>query len=142
MKKESRQEYPDQLIVGIDAGSVSLNAVVIDDKKNIVYEFPYKRHLGKVDEEIYVLLRKLEEDFGDEKIRAVAFTGNHGQKISERVGGFYEFETICEVLGAVFLQPDVKSIISMGGQDTALLQITHDEGNWELSYFNTNGPCA
>ena len=142
MKKKNRQEYPDPLIVGIDVGSVSLNAVIIDDKKNIVFEFPYMRHLGKVDEEVHALLRKLEEDFGEEKIRAVAFTGNHGQKISERVGGFYEFETICEVLGSLFVKPDVRSIISMGGQDTALLQINHDEGNWELSYFNTNGPCA
>ncbi|NNG06940.1 MAG: CoA activase, partial [Desulfobacteraceae bacterium] len=105
--------------VGIDAGSVSLNCVVIDQKKEIVYESPYKRHLGKVEEEVLELFQDLHKRFGQEKIKAVAFTGNHGQKISERVGGFYEFETISEVLGSLFIRPDAKSIISMGGQDIA-----------------------
>lgn len=128
--------------VGIDAGSVSLNCVVIDQKKEIVYESPYKRHLGKVEEEVLELFEDLHKRFGQEKIKAVAFTGNHGRKISERVGGFYEFETISEVLGSLFIRPDVKSIISMGGQDIALLQLSHDGVSWELEYFNTNGPCA
>ena len=64
------------------------------------------------------------------------------------------------MLGAIHVTPDVKSIISMGGQDTALLQINHhhapdpseepgthgvngpEQREWELEYFNTNGPCA
>ena len=41
----------DRLYVGIDAGSVSLNALVINEAKAIVYELPYKRHFGKVEEE-------------------------------------------------------------------------------------------
>ena len=135
--KDSESYY-----VGIDAGSVSLNCVVIDQKKEIVYESPYKRHLGRVEEGVLELFQDLYQRFGQEKIKAVAFTGNHGRKISERVGGFYEFETISEVLGSIFIQPDVKSIISMGGQDIALLQVSHDGVSWELEYFNTNGPCA
>ena len=30
----------------------------------------------------------------------------------------------------------------MGGQDTALFQIHHDDGGWQLESFNANGPCA
>jgi len=58
------------------------------------------------------------------------------------MGAFYEFDTISQVLGSMFIRPDVRSIISMGGQDTALLQIGHDNGDWEIEFFNTNGPCA
>ncbi|MGD9041167.1 MAG: BadF/BadG/BcrA/BcrD ATPase family protein, partial [Desulfobacteraceae bacterium] len=128
--------------VGIDAGSVSLNCVVVNQNKEIIYESPYKRHLGKVEEEVLALFQELYQRFGQERIKAVAFTGNHGQKISQRVGGFYEFETISEVLGSLFARPDAKSIISMGGQDIALFQVSHDGVSWELEYFNTNGPCA
>ena len=132
----------DSYYVGIDAGSVSLNAIVINRDKNIIYEAPYKRHMGKVSEETLALIRDLQQRLGQERIVAFAFTGNHGQKFSERAGGFYEFETISQVLGALHLRPDAKTIISMGGQDTALFQIHHDSRGWELEYFNTNGPCA
>lgn len=129
-------------MVGIDAGSVSLNSVVLNDAKEIVYESPYKRHFGRVEEEVLELIGRLYEQLGRSNIRAFAFTGNHGQTISERMGGFYEFETITQVLGALYVEPQVRTIISMGGQNTALFQISHDDQGWGLDYFNSNGPCA
>ncbi|UCF85406.1 MAG: hypothetical protein JSV50_07170, partial [Desulfobacteraceae bacterium] len=158
-RRKSRQDS-DRFYVGIDAGSVSVNCIVISDKREIIYEYPYDRHLGKVEERVSALIEGLYREFGEENIQAIAFTGNHGQKLSEKFGVLYEFETISQVLGALFIKPDVKSIISMGGQDTALLQINqfHVEAplaeqeahasqspgrsDWELEYFNTNGPCA
>ena len=136
------------MYVGIDAGSVSINCMIVNDKRRIVYESPYGRHFGRVDEEVLTLIRELYDRFGEERIRSVSFTGNHGKELSERLGAFYEFESISQVLGATFIRPDVRTIISMGGQDTALYQISHPEGGlsrdgaWELEYFNTNGPCA
>ncbi|MBW1719783.1 MAG: CoA activase [Deltaproteobacteria bacterium] len=132
----------DLYYVGIDAGSVSLNCIVINDKMEIVYESPYERHLGKVEEGVLALIHGLYEKFGQERIRSISFTGNHGKKLGEELGTFYEFETISQVLGSIYIRPDVKTIISMGGQETALLQINHYDGGWELEYFNTNGPCA
>ena len=128
--------------MGIDAGSVSLNCIVVNDKREIIYEFPYERHLGKVEEGILTLIQALYEKFGQERIQSISFTGNHGKKLSKKLGTFYEFETISQVLGAIYIRPDVKTIISMGGQETALLQINHYDSGWELEYFNTNGPCA
>ncbi len=137
MNKVSEEYY-----VGIDAGSVSLNAVVINQDKELVHEFPYTRHLGKVEEGLIELFKKVDEKFGADHVKAFALTGNHGEKISRRMGASYEFETISQVLGALFLRPDAKTIISMGGQDTALFQINHGPGGWELEHFSTNGPCA
>jgi predicted CoA-substrate-specific enzyme activase len=128
--------------MGIDAGSVSLNCAVINQNREIVHTEPYRRHLGKVEEEALRLVEGVYQKFGPEKINAIAFTGNHGQKIAEKIGCFYEFETICEVIGALFIRPDARTIISMGGQDIALFQVNHEGDNWELEHFNTNGPCA
>ncbi|MFP4085760.1 MAG: acyl-CoA dehydratase activase [Desulfobacteraceae bacterium] len=136
--------------VGIDAGAVSLNCIVINPQKEIVYEAPYARHLGRVEERVAALLRDLYQRLGADRIRQVAFTGNHGKRVSDRLEAFYEFETISQVLGAIYLRPDVRTIIAMGGQDTALFQIKHavsenrgaQDASWELEYFNTNGPCA
>jgi predicted CoA-substrate-specific enzyme activase len=128
--------------LGIDAGSVSLNCVLIDQERKLVREFPYRRHFGRVEEETLSILREIHGELGWENILSVAFTGNHGKKLSERLGAFYEFETISQVLGVLFIKPDTRTIISMGGQDTGLFQIRHPDGGWELDYFNTNGPCA
>ena len=142
IKSKKLLQDSDLYYVGIDAGSVSLNCIVINDKKEIVCEFPYERHIGKVEKRVLALIQGLYERFGQERIQSISFTGNHGKKLSEELGTFYEFETISQILGAIFLRPDVKTIISMGGQETALLQINHYDGGWELEYFNTNGPCA
>jgi predicted CoA-substrate-specific enzyme activase len=138
----TKRAETNRYVVGIDAGSVSLNALVINGAKKIVYELPYKRHFGKVEEETLSLIQHLYATFGQESIRTIAFTGNHGKNLSEKLGLFYEFETISQVLGVLSLKPDTKTIISMGGQDTALFQIKHHDSAWELDYFATNGPCA
>ncbi len=130
------------LYVGIDAGSVSVNCVVIDENEDILYEAPYRRHFGRVEDVVFNLVKDIYSRFGEENIRAIAFTGSHGRKLSEKLNSYYEFDTISQVLGALKVVPDVRTIISMGGQDTELFQINHTELGWELEYFNTNGPCA
>jgi len=134
-----RDEY---LYVGIDAGSVSVNCAVINQDEEIIYEAPYRRHFGKVEDVVFKLVKRLYEKFGKDKIRSISFTGNHGRKLSEKLNTYYEFDTISQVLGSLKVVPNVKTIISMGGQDTALFQINHHDSGWELEYFNTNGPCA
>ncbi len=141
--------YPDQLYAGIDAGAVSLNCVVINRDRNIIYEFPYQRHLGKVQKALQKTIKALYLKFGKNQFHSVSFTGTHGITLGKKLDAYYEFETISQVLGAVHVAPDVRTIISMGGQDTALLQLKHypptDKSRnmgWELEYFNTNGPCA
>jgi len=138
MEKMKSKKY----CVGIDIGSVSLNCIVINTDKEIVFESLYKRHFGKIDEEIQSLVEELFQKFDETQVQSISFTGSHGKKFAERLGVFYEFETISQVLGALHLIPHAKSLICMGGQDTALLQIHHDGDKWELESFNANGPCA
>jgi predicted CoA-substrate-specific enzyme activase len=138
MEKTNSKKY----FAGIDVGSVSLNCVVVNSNKEVVFEFPYKRHFGKTDEEILDLVARLFDKFGENRIRSIAFTGNHGKKLAEKLGVFYEYETISHVLGVLHIIPETRSLICMGGQDTALFQIRHDEKGWELESFNANGPCA
>ncbi len=138
MEKTTSKKY----YAGIDVGSVSLNCVVVDSHKDVVFEFPYRRHFGKIDEEILDLVECLYAKFGQNNIQSISFTGSHGKNLAEKLGVFYEFETISQVLGVLHIIPDAKSLICMGGQDTALIQIDHDAGGWELESFNANGPCA
>ena len=65
-------ENSDRLYVGIDAGAVSLNCVVIDEGKEIVFESPYQRHLGKVEVASSILARGLLEMLQKDQDIAVA----------------------------------------------------------------------
>jgi activator of 2-hydroxyglutaryl-CoA dehydratase len=132
----------EQYYIGIDAGSVSVNAVVVDNSGEVIIEYPYRRHFGGVETSVFEIVCDLYDRFAYETIKALAFTGNHGRIISERINGFYEFESIAQILGAVYLQPEARSIISMGGQDTALYILSHHGDKWKLDDFNTNSPCA
>ena len=112
---------------GIDVGSVSLNGIVINRGREIVYEAPYERHLGKVNERVLALIEDFYRRFGEDGIGSISFTGNHGKQLSERLNTPYEFETITQVLGTLLVKPHVRTIISMGGQETALFQINHPD---------------
>ena len=101
----SREYY-----IGIDTGSISVNSVVITSDGKIVHESPYYRHFGKIEDAVHDLLKKAYELFGEENIKAVAFTGNHGKKLSHKLNGFYEFETISQLKGALFIEPGVKTV--------------------------------
>jgi len=137
-----RSDIRKNLHVGIDAGSVSLNCMIIDSGRSIVNEFPYTRHLGRVQECVLGLISDIYEKYGMENIASISFTGGHGQIFSKRLGVLFEHETITQILGSLAVQPDARTIIGMGGQNTAIFQIVHHNGTWELEYFNSNGPCA
>jgi len=132
----------DSYYIGIDLGSVSLNSIVISQDKRIVCESPYIRHMGRMEESVSLLIKDYYKRFGRDSISAVGFTGTHGDAFSRSLGAFYEFDTISQVTGAIFVRPDVRTIITMGGQDTGLFRIRHSENKWDLESFNTNGPCA
>jgi predicted CoA-substrate-specific enzyme activase len=128
--------------VGIDIGSVSINCVAVDEQGELVYETPYQRHFGRFVPQTLQTLRSIYQRFGEQHIQTVAFTGNHGKIIASRLGALYEYESITEVLGVLYLIPDTSAIISMGGQDAGLYLLTHKDGQWYLQSFAMNGPCA
>jgi predicted CoA-substrate-specific enzyme activase len=69
-------------------------------------------------------------------------TGNHAKIIASRLGALYEYESITQVLGVLYVVPDASAIISMGGQDAGLFLLNHKDGQWYLQSFAMNGPCA
>jgi len=131
--------------VGVDIGSVSINCIIVDQNRRVALETPYLRHFGLIYEETRKLLEDIRKWAEIEKsgaIRSVSFTGVHGELLAEKLAAHYEVETISQVLGANLVVPGVRSIISVGGQDAAVFQLTHNNGQWHLESFNINGPCA
>jgi predicted CoA-substrate-specific enzyme activase len=140
-KKENTMAYD----VGVDVGSVSINGMVIDHERKVVLETPYLRHFGLFHEETYRVLKRLLDPAGfpgADQIRSITFTGAHGQLMAGLLDAPFEVETIAQVLGVTHVVPGVRTVISIGGQDAALFQLSHEGTRWRLESFNMNGPCA
>ncbi len=129
-------------VVGMDVGSVSINTVIIDQNRKIVEELPYKRHFGLVYEEVEKLLTEVLKKYGEKNIKCIVFTGMHGELLADLLNAYFEVETIAQVVGSLNIIPNVRSIISIGGQDALLFQINYSNGSWYLEDFNINSPCA
>ncbi len=128
--------------VGIDIGSVSINAIVLGDDGEVVHELPYRRHFGRFVSEAQEIVHSIEGRFASNGLGRIAFTGNHGQVIADRIGAPYEFESITQLLGVMHVVPHAATVIAMGGQDAALLRVSNGNGSWKLESFAMNGPCA
>ena len=128
--------------VGIDVGSVSVNAVVLDAAGRIVHEEPYRRHFGRPAQAVLAALESVLQKFGQAALTSVTFTGSNGQAIAARLGVPWEPETVAQILGAVHEAPGVRTIIAIGGQDAALFALGWEGERWRLEHFAMNGPCA
>jgi predicted CoA-substrate-specific enzyme activase len=130
------------LAVGLDAGSVSVNCVVLDAAGRIAHEEPYRRHFGHPAGAAREALEAVLARFGSTAIASVTLTGSHGQTLAARLGVPWEPETIAQILGTAHLSPGVRTIIAIGGQDAALFALAWEGERWRLEHFAMNGPCA
>jgi len=123
---------------GIDSGSTSTNAVIIDGEKNIV-SFASVPTGARVAESakkaLDEALSKAGLEMGD--ISGVVATGYGRERVGFRTGDVTEIT--CHARGAYFLNPKVRTIIDIGGQDSKVIRL--DE-NGHVVDFVMNDKCA
>ncbi|KGK88830.1 acyl-CoA dehydratase activase [Clostridium sp. HMP27] len=107
--------------MGIDVGSVSTDIVLIDEESNVV-DGLYLRTKGRPIQVIQDGFRKLREKYRDEDIRSVGTTGS-GRKISGFLVGAdsVKNEITAHAVAALEIDPQVKTIIEIGGQDSKII---------------------
>ena len=81
---------------------------------------------------------------GGEKIRGVAVTGKSGPNLSAILGARYENDFRCLVKGVCSVQPDVRTIFEMGGENAKVIRLEAADGNGSVRIrdYDTNGDCA
>ncbi|NLP30803.1 MAG: hypothetical protein GX363_06720 [Clostridiales bacterium] len=123
---------------GIDNGSTSTNAVIIDDKKNIV-SFAVVPTGVKVSESAKNALDEAlyKADLEIEDISNIVTTGYGRARIDFRSKDVTEIT--CHAKGAYFLNPNVRTIIDIGGQDSKVIRL---DANGSVTDFVMNDKCA
>lgn len=122
--------------LGIDIGSTTIKAIVLDNDKNIVFK-EYLRHNADIITSGQNILNHIIDKFNSCKFR-ITLTGSVGMGYAERLG--YRF--VQEVISAVEVihqkYPDVHTLIDMGGEDSKMIFFT--EG--KIPDIRMNGSCA
>lgn len=129
--------------LGLDIGSISVNAILIDQNKKVIenrYEYCYGKPFD-------VLLRTLDEIlsiYGSDSIGAVAYTGSGGKQAAQLTGGVFVNEIIAQSTSVSELYPHIKTIIEMGGEDSKLIFMENGTTTSysRLSDFAMNSLCA
>ena len=113
----------EEVYIGIDAGSTTVKAVVIDQDENIVCS----RYLPNSGNPVPLIREFLEDFYWDHpkaKVLSSASTG-YGEEIVKNAFGvdFGLVETIAHYTAAEKFRPDVDFIIDIGGQDIKCFKI-------------------
>lgn len=113
--------------LGVDIGSISTKAVIIDEEKNILlseYIWTEGNPIHAVKKIIKSFKEKIEEDI---KIVGVGTTGSARKLIGTILGAnIIKNEITAHAIGTLSFYPDIKTIIEIGGQDSKIILI--DEG--------------
>lgn len=131
-----------KVYLGIDVGSTSTKAVLMDNSKNVLAGF-YTRTSGQpviaiqtIFETIYSLENKYKLKFN---IESAGTTGS-GRKFVGKIIGAEEIidEISAHARAAIELDPDVDTIIEIGGQDSKFTTLSHGI----VTFSVMNNVCA
>ena len=123
---------------GIDSGSTSTDAVIMDRDKNIIGKAIVPTGAGATNGAKKALAAALEEAGIDEGSLTLTVTTGYGRE-NISFGDSSVTEITCHAKGAHYLDPSARTVIDIGGQDSKAIRI--DENGSVLS-FVMNDKCA
>lgn len=131
------------LYLGIDVGSTTVKAAVVDPKQHTMLYGIYQRHGAKQTETLLQILNILQEKYPHQKFRA-AVCGSGGKPIAEKLGVPYIQEVVANAAAVCEKYPQAKTAIELGGQDAKVIffHIDPQTGKTTTSDMRMNGSCA
>jgi len=133
-----------QLLVGLDVGSTTVKAIVVDAATDGILWQDYQRHETRQPEKVLEFLRRMESEAGisTENTR-VFITGSGGGPIAEMIGAKFVQEVHAVSLAVEKLHPEVYSVIELGGQDAKIIVFKDDEETGRKKKIpSMNDKCA
>ncbi|MGG6313071.1 BadF/BadG/BcrA/BcrD ATPase family protein [Paenibacillus macerans] len=136
---------PGSLIIGIDVGSTTVKATVVDTKSIAILWSDYQRHHTKQAEKVMELLIAIGNEFPDvkkENVRVFA-TGSGSGPIAPHIGAKFVQEVNAVTMAVEELHPDVGSVIELGGQDAKIIIFKENvETGSKQAITSMNDKCA
>ena len=131
-------------LVGLDVGSTTVKAVVVDAASDQVLWQDYQRHETKQPEKTLEFLKRMEADIAINPHNTRMFlTGSGGGGIAEQIGAKFVQEVTAVSLAVEKLHPEVYSVIELGGQDAKIIVFKDDDETGRKKKIpSMNDKCA
>jgi len=137
-------DHENKFMVGLDVGSTTVKAVVIDAATDKVLWQDYQRHETKQPEKTLEFLKRMETEVGISRHNTRMFmTGSGGGSIAEQIGAKFVQEVTAVSLAVEKMHPEVYSVIELGGQDAKIIVFKDDEESGRKKKIpSMNDKCA
>lgn len=124
VKTEDISSFKGKCFLGIDAGSTTTKAVLIDENDRILYSY-YDNNKGKPLEITMHILKEIYSLLPEDAIIANSAVTGYGEELIKSALGvdIGMVETIAHYKAADYFQPGVDFIIDIGGQDMKCIRI-------------------
>jgi predicted CoA-substrate-specific enzyme activase len=137
-------DHHTQFLVGLDVGSTTVKATVVDAATDQILWQDYQRHETKQPEKSLEFLRRMEVEIGINRHNTRMFmTGSGGGAIAEQIGAKFVQEVTAVSLAVEKLHPEVYSVIELGGQDAKIIVFKDDDETGRKKKIpSMNDKCA
>lgn len=121
--------------IGLDIGSTTVKAAVLDDNDNVIYE-NYRRHMSRITEMSAQMLREIRKKIGEAEAK-LCVTGSAAMGFAEQCGFQFVQEVYATRISVDRALPGTDVVIELGGEDAKILFLSG--GSLEV---RMNGSCA
>jgi len=137
-------DHVTKFMVGLDVGSTTVKAVVVEAATDQVLWQDYQRHETKQPEKTLEFLKRMESEIGISPQNTRMFmTGSGGGSIAEQIGAKFVQEVTAVSLAVEKMHPEVYSVIELGGQDAKIIVFKDDEETGRKKKIpSMNDKCA
>jgi predicted CoA-substrate-specific enzyme activase len=143
-RSQRPHDHSTKFLVGLDVGSTTVKAVVVDAGTDQILWQDYQRHETKQPEKTLEFLRHMEAEVGIDRHNTRMFlTGSGGGAIADQVGAKFVQEVTAVSLAVEKLHPEVYSVVELGGQDAKIIVFKDDsETGRKKKIPSMNDKCA
>ena len=137
--KKDLSTYEGNCYLGIDAGSTTTKLVLIDDEGNLLYSL-YGSNQGNPLKSVMNMLKELYTKLPEKAILRYSGVTGYGEKLIQTALNvdLNEIETIAHYTAAKKFEPDVTSIVDIGGQDMKYIKMK----NGSIDNIMLNEACS
>ena len=130
--------------VGMDVGSTTVKAVIVNAQTDEIIWRDYQRHETKQPEKTLEFLKRMQDEAGIAPHNCRIFiTGSGGGALANLVGAKFVQEVTAVSLAVEKLHPEVNSVIELGGQDAKIIVFKEDENTGRKKKIpSMNDKCA
>jgi len=125
--------------VGLDAGSTTVKAVVLDEKGRVLWK-RYERHYARQTEKVIEFLEQIKKDLSVDRFTLFC-AGSGGKTVAELLKGKFVQEVNAVTLAAERLYPEAGSLFELGGQDAKFVLWMRENGRVR-KFASMNDKCA